>query len=178
MTTKTATNPRDPLKSHAWAGLNASSAVDITRARPRATTQKGPTAEPGQLRDVAGRVASSVFTQVPKPPRKPITRSPDVDMSTLVLADVPLPAKRKVRRKYDHLFDAMRPNQCYECNVADVGKVSAALRKWIKDGPAMGKPLSSTVEKRKGTAGYIGRVWWVCTPAEVERWSLMNESEA
>jgi len=44
----------------------------------------------------------------------------------------PFPARRIVASKYDEMFSEMRPGQCIKTESDNVGKVCAAMKKWLE----------------------------------------------
>jgi hypothetical protein len=56
-----------------------------------------------------------------------------VNINALVIADDPMPEGRIIAsHKYDELFGKLKPGQCLRCESKDVGRISNALRSYIK----------------------------------------------
>lgn len=89
-------------------------------------------------------------------PKRRYAEPTDID-NLKVEHDRPIPTARKVRNKYEPLFDKLKPGSCVTCEPKEVSRVGAAMRKYIATRGGAIKacvPLSATTcEDGKG------RVW-------------------
>lgn len=87
---------------------------------------------------------------------------PRVDPNNLTIErNIPLPAARAVRNKYQQLFGRMEPGECIKCKPDEVTSVSNAMRKWIDDNNKRGQLMVVSQRYCKSGQGdeYVGRVW-------------------
>ena len=98
--------------------------------------------------------------QQPKPKAKRAEPKP-ADLSAVAIVNDPLPggrAKQASERKYDALFDQIKPGQGLKCEPADVGKIANAMYVWIKRKELKDHVVRST---KNYEADGKGRVWLV-----------------
>jgi hypothetical protein len=70
----------------------------------------------------------------PKPLKTPRANVRLTDPADLVIGNDPLPTFRTAPgNKYADLLTRLKVGQCIKCQPAEVGKVSRALRKWVRD---------------------------------------------
>ena len=80
----------------------------------------------------------------------------DIDVNTLVIETTPLPTKRLFgAKKYQAIFSKLTPGQNIRCLPDQVGRISQALRKYIKDNEL---PDVCVISETNGKDGK-GRVW-------------------
>jgi len=99
----------------------------------------------------------------PFKPKKPRNPPKPVNLAVVAIVDDPLPpgrAKRSAERKYDALFDAMKPGQGLKCEPADVGKIAHAMSGWIKR-QGLRDHVARSTKDYEGDAVTKGRVWLV-----------------
>lgn len=85
-----------------------------------------------------------------------------VDTSKIEICSDPLPESRALPgSKYEAVFKGLKMGQSLKCQPDDVGKVSAALRKWIEL-----NHLQGNVRSMKDYGDGMGRVWMLALPAK------------
>lgn len=79
-----------------------------------------------------------------------------IDVAHLKVCNDPIPSTRMVPNKYATLFAALKVGQAIKCKPQETSSITAALRKWLKDGGFMG-----TVQCLRDYGDGMGRVWLV-----------------
>lgn len=82
----------------------------------------------------------------------------DKVVSVLEICNDPLPGHRLLKSKYEEIFEILKPGQAIKCPGEETGKVSAALRAYLKRSKKKNLVrCSSHYAKQEPT----GRVWLV-----------------
>lgn len=93
----------------------------------------------------------------PTKPMKQTNKRPPVDVSTLEIADDPLPSHRaSPGHKYDDLFDRLKYGQCVKTEAGRADKVGQALRTYLKR-----KAKKGAVKIMSDYGDGKGRVWLI-----------------
>lgn len=79
-----------------------------------------------------------------------------VDPKTLRISTDECPSSRTSKYKYDEVFSKLKVGQCVVCEWNEVGRISAAMRSWIKR-----HDRDNTVKSNSyfSSAAPTGRVW-------------------
>ena len=95
-------------------------------------------------------------------PKKAKALTDYVDPGTLKVCDDPLPVGRAAAEcKYDAFLSTMHIGQAIKCQPHEIGRVSNALRKFLKTNYPVGVVVRSTKDYGDG----FGRVWWIAGSA-------------
>lgn len=88
-----------------------------------------------------------------------------VDINSLVIGNDPhQPVRARTEKKYEPLFEKMKPGQCIVCKPEDAGKIAHAMTQWIKATKFNGVARSTSKYETDGK----GRVWLIAFPTKLK----------
>lgn len=93
--------------------------------------------------------------------KNPFTGEPKmkrVAADKITITNDPLPTRRAITGKYDHLFSTIKPGQSLRVPSAAVSSVSQGMRKWLDRNNQKHVGRIKAAVNYPGDAGY-GRVW-------------------